>query len=200
MSIKIAIIVEGKTEETALKEPLNRYLKKQLGEKPLSSIKLINFEGLLFVERLKRYVKHLLESYDYVVALTDVLINEDNPPFANAAEAKQKLREIIGDETRFHPHAAQHCFEAWLIPYWHVIQAKSGTTKAKPSGNPENHSKPHKLIGEAYLSGKTKRGYEKAKDAVKILENQDLAVAAGECAELRALLDTLLNISQPETA
>ncbi|MCP4699339.1 MAG: DUF4276 family protein, partial [Gammaproteobacteria bacterium] len=50
----------------------------------------------------------------------------------------------VGKEPRFHPHAAQYDFEAWLLPYWTTIQRLAGHNKTAPGGVPEavNHNKP----------------------------------------------------------
>jgi len=92
--------------------------------------------------------------HDAVIALTDVYTG--GADFDSASTAKKKMRQWVGDESRFHPHAAQHDFEAWLLPYWADIQRLSGSNRAAPVGDPEqvNHHKPpaHR-IAEVFRTG-----------------------------------------------
>jgi hypothetical protein len=107
------------------------------------------------------------------------------------------MRDWVGAEPRFHPHAAQHDFEAWLIPYWDDIKRLSGTNRNPPAGNPEavNHmSPPAHRIAEAFRTGTKRTYYAKPLHAAKILEGKDLTVAAVKCGELRELLNTLLTL------
>jgi hypothetical protein len=72
--------------------------------------------------RLRRDVERLLmdrkHPADAVIALTDVYTGTDPREFQDAADAKEKMRSWAGASDRFFPHAAQHDFEAWLLPYW----------------------------------------------------------------------------------
>ena len=145
--------------------------------------------------RLRAIVdRHLDSGAGAVIALTDVYTGTGD--FDDAADAKTKMRQWVPNETRFHPHAAQYDFEAWLIPYWERIQALSGTSRGKPPGNPEllNHVKPaSRRIKDVFAAGK-KRFYSKTRDGKAILAGQDLTVAAAECAELKSLLNTILSL------
>lgn len=126
------------------------------------------------------------------MALTDVYTGTRE--FVDAADARRKMREWVGPEPRFHPHAAQYDFEAWLLPYWDEIKRLSGT-RNPPSGNPEsvNHmSPPSRRIAEAFRTGTRQTYYAKPVHAAKILDGKDLSVAACICRELRDLLNTLV--------
>jgi hypothetical protein len=95
--------------------------------------------------------------------LTDVYTGTKD--FEDAADAKKKMREWVGDQPKFYPHAAQHDFEAWLLPFWDKIQdlAKK-PDKAAPSGKPEqiNHDKPpSKHIREIFELGRCRDSYVK---------------------------------------
>lgn len=155
-------------------------------------------------ERLKRVVERLLRgknAADYVVALTDVYTGTND--FKDAADAKCKMLNWCDNNKRFIPHAAQYEFEAWLLPYWDRIKRLAGTNKTCPGSSPEavNHSRPpSKYLEEVYRTGGRGIGYAKPVDAMKILEGQDLDVAAKACPELRAFLDTLIRLSTEETA
>jgi len=105
------------------------------------------------------------------------------------------MRQWVGPEKRFYPHAAQHDFEAWLLPYWLDIQRLSGTNRSSPSENPEsvNHmSPPAQRLAEIFRTGTKRTYYNKARDAKRILDGKDLSIAAAKCRELKALLNTLL--------
>ena len=182
--MRIALLVEGQTER-ALLPVLRRYLQARLGGgMPRLSPRL--FHGRIPTgQKLKRWVGLLLAEADAVVALP------------GAGDAKDRMREWVGKEPRFHPHAAQYEFEAWLLPYWSEIQRLSGSNRSGPSGNPEavDHNRPpSRWIQEAFRSGSKGRSYVKPRDARRILDGQDLEVAAAACAELRLFLNTLLTL------
>ena len=198
--MKIAILVEGKTE-TGFKPALLRFLKTRLSGR-IPTLDFMSYDGRIPKrEKLRRKVENLLnvgrQPSDAVIALTDVYTGTDD--FTDAADAKQKMREWVGNESRFHPHTAQHDFEAWLLPYWSRIQELARHNKAAPTGEPEqvNHlNPPSRRIAEVFRIGARGRRYIKARDAIRILRNQDLTVAAGACPELKALLNTILGLCQ----
>ena len=118
--MKISILVEGKTE-IAFMPHLRRYLESRLiGRMP--SLDPVPCDGRLPTgDKLQRVVKGLL-SYgrrpaDHVIALTDVYTGSQSQAFRDASDAKAKMRDWVGTESCFHPHAAQYDFEAWLLPY-----------------------------------------------------------------------------------
>ena len=199
--MKIAILVEGSTERVFMPH-LREFLKaRAVPEMP----KLDPFpcDGHVYKgEKLRRTVEALLRNgkkpADAVIALTDVYTGGDD--FTDAADAKRKMREWVGPEARFHPHTAQHDFEAWLLPFWSDIQRLAGHNKTAPAGHPEsvNHSKPPAYhIADIFRLGK-KRSYSKPRDAGVILRGKDLTVAARECPELKSFLNTILTLSGGE--
>lgn len=108
------------------------------------------------------------------------------------------MRAWVGDNDRFHPHAAQHDFEAWLLPFWSDIQALAGHAKAAPPGPPEavNHNRPPSHhIREIFRIGSHRKAYVKSRDAARILRGKDLTEAANKCPELKAFLNTILTLS-----
>jgi hypothetical protein len=192
---RIAIIVERATEK-AFEQPLRDYLSKHLsGQMP--RLKFISEDGRIPTgEKLQRDVPRLLEQhFDTVIALTDVYTGTTPPQFINAADAKQKMLEWVGEEPRFHPHAAQFEFEAWLLPYWSTIQQLAGSDRGSPSPHPEsvNHDRPPTThLRELFRTGTKRRAYSKTRDGAAILRGQDLDVSAARCPELQAFLDTIL--------
>ncbi len=202
--MRIAILVEGKTE-TAFKESLNKFLETRLSDsKPKLDFR--NSKGRIPKQhQLKRDVERLLRvgprAADAVIALTDVYTGQHTgqPDFRDAADAKRKMKEWVGDGLAFYPHAAQYEFEAWLLPYWEEIRKLSGTTRNAPPGQPENvnHNKPPShWIREVFSGNQRGRHYVKPRDGARILRNQDLAVAANQCPELKAFLDTILTLCE----
>lgn len=195
--MRIAILVEGKTE-MAFMPSLRIFLKSQnLPQMPRLDPKPYNGR-IPKKDKLRRVVENLIniDAYDAVIALTDVYTGTKD--FKDAADAKKQMREWVGDQPKFYPHAAQHDFEAWLLPFWDKIQdlAKK-PDKAVPSGKPEqiNHDKPpSKRIKEIFELGKCRDSYVKPRDAKRILEGQDLKKAAAVCPELKAFLNTILSL------
>ena len=196
--MKITIIVEGKTE-TAFKPHLRAFLEPRLQGK-MPRLDFFPQNGRIPTEeKLRRDVAKLLSNgdplSDAVIALTDVYTGTSD--FKDAADAKRKMRGWVGPEPRFHPHAAQHDFEAWLLPYWSDIQKLAGHNRSAPSDSPEtvNHHRPPAYhLREIFRAGKCRDDYSKPRDANRILRGQDLSVSAAQCPELKAFLNTILSL------
>jgi hypothetical protein len=195
--VRIAILVEGATE-TAFKPALRDFLNGRLPGK-MPKLDFAPEDGRIPKEaRLKRKVELLLNSNDAVIALTDVYTGGNPHDFENAADAKKKMRDWVGPEPRFYPHAAQYEFEAWLLPYWPGIRKLAGSDRQCPSLNPEmvDHDKPPaKYLAEIFRTGSARRRYSKTRDATAILSGQDLAESAARCPELKEFLNTILRLS-----
>ncbi len=197
ITVKIIIMVEGETEKVFLPF-LRGFLQNRLNNMP--KLKPSVFDGAVPTgAKLKRAVENYFsgkEPADHVIWLTDVYPGKGI--WTTAEEAKQKAREWVGPEDRFHPHVALHDFEAWLLPYWDRIKKLAKTERTAPSGKPEsvNHMKPPAYhIKEAYHVGKCRKDYKKPIDAPKILKDQDLMISINACPELKALVNTILEIS-----
>ena len=151
-------------------------------------------------EKLRRAVNNLLtgrRASDHVVALTDVYTGSNPPDFSDTEDAKSKMREWVGLDSRFHPHAAQFEFEAWLIPYWQRIQQLARHNQSAPASHPENinhNSPPSRRLKEIFRRGDGREDYLKVRDAGRILENADLSVAIHVCPELQSLVNTILDV------
>lgn len=197
--MKIVLIVEGKTEKAFL-PVLRDFLKNHLAGR-LPNIDGFPYDGRIPTgDKLKRVVNDLLTYHrpaNHVIALTDVYTGSRPPDFQDAADAKRKMNQWVGNEPRFHPHAAQYDFEAWLLPYWPTIQRLAGHNRAAPTGNPEtiNHNNPpaHR-IREIFGIGCCRDSYIKPRDAGRILRDNGLAVAVDQCSELKALVNTILSV------
>ena len=196
--MKITVLVEGKTER-AFKPFLLEFLKTRLGGR-MPNIDPFPYDGRIPKEdKLRRTVEALLRNgrvpSDAVIALTDVYTGTND--FIDAADAKLKMRSWVGNDPRFHPHVAQHDFEAWLLPFWSDIQKLAGHNKGAPHGPPEsvNHNRPPSYhIAEIFRIGTCRDGYSKPRDAARILRGKDLTIAANKCPELKAFLNTILTL------
>ncbi len=195
--MKIVLLVEGETERVFVayvREFIDRRL---AGNKP--RLATHKYDGRIPKEEdLKRTVEKLLNDRnpaDYVIALTDVYTGSND--FVDAADAKSKMRNWVGNNDRFYPHAAQHDFEAWLLPYWEEIQRLAKHAKGPPAGRPEtvNHNHPPSWhIKEIFRIGKSPRHYVKTRDAKRILLGKDLSIAAAACPELKSFLNTIITL------
>jgi hypothetical protein len=198
-AVRIALLVEGNTEK-AFHPVLVAFLRERLGH-GMPRIKPITQDGRIPKgDKLKRIVDNLLtgqDPYDAVIALTDVYTGTGD--FTDAADAKAKMKGWVGNNPRFYPHAAQHDFEAWLLPFWPTIQRLAGHNKSAPSGPPEvvNHDNPpSRRIQELFRIGTCSHDYVKPRDGLRILREPGnrLEAAAEACPELKAFLDTILNL------
>jgi hypothetical protein len=200
--VRIAVLVEGKTE-TAFRPHLHEFLQQRLGKR-MPKLDFYQYDGRVPKEsKLRRIVEGLLRDgkppAEAVIALTDVYTGTND--FVDAKDAKRKMRRWVGRNDKFHPHAAQHDFEAWLLPFWTDIQALARHNKRAPSALPElvNHKKPpSKHLQEIFRIGACRRQYSKPRDAYRILQGKDLATAAAKCPELKAFLNTILALSGAE--
>jgi hypothetical protein len=195
--MKIAIIVEGKTEQ-AFKPYLLEFLKTKLG-KGMPKLDFMPCKGKIpFGNQLKREVDYLLRgrnASDYVIALTDVYTGTRD--FIDAQDAKDKMRRWVGTEPRFYPHVAQYDFEAWLLPYWSTIKRIAGTSHSSPSNNPEsvNHGNPPAhILAQIFSRGTNHRCYVKPRDAGRILRDNDLLISINACPELKALVNSIISL------
>ncbi len=199
--MRIAIVVEGQTEK-AFKPYLLAYLQTQLAGK-MPKLDFVPYDGRIPKGgKLKRVVEHLLtdrkQPADAVIALTDVYTGSTPPEFPTAEDAKKKMREWVGAESRFHPHVALHDFEAWLLPYWSKVKKLTGSNHKAPGSAPEkvNHVDPPAYrLAEVFRTGSKTQSYVKTRDAGRILKGEDLSVAINACPELKAFVDTIISLS-----
>jgi hypothetical protein len=108
--MKIAILVEGETEK-AFKGKLVDFLTSHLGQN-MPKLKFSTQHGRIPKEgKLRRMVENFLDNddYDAVIALTDVYTGTND--FQNAADAKAKMTNWVGNNPKFYPHTALHDFE-----------------------------------------------------------------------------------------
>jgi hypothetical protein len=198
--MKISLIVEGKTEKAfipKLREHLQTLLPREM-----PNLHSVPQNGRVpRDDKLDKSVNSLLHNgnnpADHVIALTDVY-----PDYSNAANAKASMRQSVKNPARFHAHAAQYEFEAWLLPYWDRIQQLAGHNQSAPGGAPEqvnNQNPPSSRIKDILRRGHDRYDYVKTRDAGRILDKADLNVAIQQCPELKSLVDTILSICGGQT-
>jgi hypothetical protein len=200
VSIGIGLIVEGQTE-VAFTPHLRRFLESRLAGKMPRLRFSLQHGRIPKGDALARLVRNMLNDpkldLHAVIALTDVYTGTQD--FTDAADAKAKMMAWVQHE-RFYPHAAQYDFEAWLLPYWERIRELARSSAAKPGNDPEqvNHQNPpaHRL--RAIFRASSRWGYVKPREAGRILDGQDLTIAANTCPELKAFLNTILRLSGGE--
>jgi hypothetical protein len=194
----IVLLVEGDTE-AALKQHLKAFLDKRARAAGQPRVRLqtrgeVNLAPHKFKHRVKLELR--APSVTAVVGLIDVF-----PRFQDAAQAKVHLAQLA-DHPGFYAHAAQFDVEAWLLPYWDDICRRVGVHQAPPGSNPEavNHVNPPAYrLQELYRRAKPRpRKYVKTTEMFDILQGKDLTVAASRCPEFKALLNTLLTLSDLE--
>ncbi len=197
--MKVSLIVEGKTEKQFLHH-LRDYLQPRLSGR-MPHLDVVPYNSRVPKEdKLRKVVFNLLNDQrapsGHVIALTDVYTGTNPPDFSDAADAKSKMRAWVGPEPRFHPHAAQYEIEAWLLPYWPRIQQLAGHNQAAPSRDPEgvNHGNPPSHRIQEIFSRGNRRKYSKSRDFGSILRGRDLSLAIDTCSELKALVNSILNI------
>jgi len=143
--MKFAILMEGETERVFLPH-IREFLSGKL-EKRMPRLIPASYDGRIPKgDKLKRVVEAWLHGSepdaDHVIALTDVYTGTND--FEDGQDAIRKMRAWVGPNERFHPHIAQHDFEAWLLPYWKTIQEVAKHNRKAPPGHPElvNHNHP----------------------------------------------------------
>jgi hypothetical protein len=196
--VRIVILVEGRTEKVFM-PTLRKFLAPRLADH-MPNLDPWVYDGRIpKSEKLRRTVDTLLNDRqrpaDAVIALTDVYTGTRD--FIDAADAKRKMREWVGNNPKFYPHVAQYDFEAWLLPFWPTIQKMAKHNQNAPTGAPEtvNHDhSPADRIKAIFESGKI-RSYSKPRDAKRILEQNDLLVSVQVCPELKAFVNTILELS-----
>jgi hypothetical protein len=191
----IVLLVEGDTE-TALKDRLKVFLDERAKAEGKPRVAL-RTKDIMTLNQAKLRHRVRLELSDpkvnAVVGLIDVY-----PNFTSAREARQFLRDAVGEGSRFYAHAAQFDVEAWLLPYWDFVCKRLGVHQARPGANPEEvnlERPPSRRLDELYRIAKPPRKYVKPIEMATILHSQDLTVAADQCPELKSLLNTLLSIA-----
>ncbi len=194
--MRIALLLEGRTEMAFLPY-LRCFLENRL-KNMMPKLDPVPYNGRIPTgDKLRRVVEKLLsdgvKSANAVIALTDVYTGTGE--FSDAADARTKMQEWVGNNPRFYPHVAQFDFEAWLLPFWEDIQKLAGSNRSAPSARPElvNHMRPPSYhLQEVFRTGSYNKRYIKPRDANRILKDKDPLVIATACPQFKAFVNTIL--------
>jgi hypothetical protein len=136
--MKIAIIIEGKTEQAFLSD-LRAFMKTRLADRMPKLVAVPQNGRIPRGDALKRLVEGLLtygkEPADTVIALPDVYTGTNPPDFVDAADATAKMRQWVGPNPDFYPHAAQFDFRSVATP---LLARHPATRWTQPSGSGPN--------------------------------------------------------------
>ncbi|HUU85185.1 MAG TPA: DUF4276 family protein [Phycisphaerae bacterium] len=200
--MRIVVLCEGKTEKV-LKPALSEWLGEQLPKTSTGTgIDTKPVHHQLVGAKFRRQVELNCARNDVlgVIGLTDVY-----GAFESAASAKAALEESVAgcpNVGKFRPHVALFELEAWLMPFWDDIAKSIGVKAKKPGVKPEaiNHEKPpSKHLKELFRQAKQpRRNYDKVRHAWKWLTAERLGRAAEVCPELKAFLNSLLELAGGE--
>lgn len=195
--MKIILLCEGDTEKV-LKPALKRFMDDHAADAGTDRVGLDirPFKGNPDCDQIRTRLELHAKKSDVlaVIALLDVY-----PHFKSAVEVKAFMRNCVKNSEfadRFHPHAAQYEFEAWLLPFWGDLCRRLKVDAKPPGADPEkvdDQKPPSHHLKDLYRKARS-RGYEKVIEAGKILGRHRIEDAAKECLELSRLLDTLVNV------
>ncbi|MBM3500320.1 MAG: DUF4276 family protein [Armatimonadetes bacterium] len=193
--MRIVLYVEGETEQ-AFKRHLKAFLDDIADRDEKQKVGLVTRTDT-HRHRLQRNVARDLGDPQClgVVVLVDVY-----PEFGSPEAVREHYGGCGGQ--RFRAHCALHDFEAWLLPYWQRVFEQAGRRPPKNPKwlNPETvnvDKPPSRVLREDVFTGKP--GYQKTVHAARILEGQDLRVAAEASPQLKLFLNTLLEFAGYET-
>lgn len=198
--MKIIIFCEGRSER-ALRSCLSEYVQNHDSSLRRTGIDTRPLNGPVIRKKLGRLVQLALDKQDVVgvIALTDVY-----PNYGDANDAKDTLRRQVTNRSRaerFRAHAAQYDLEAWLLPFWDEIAKKLGVKMKRPGTKPEHvngNKPPSHHFQELYRRAGDK--YDKVIDGAKWLTADRLEKSSAECPELKAFLDSLVELAATDSA
>ena len=204
--MKFVLFVEGHTERKAVPRFLKRWLDPQL-TKPVG-VKPVRFEGWAQFDRdvKKKAHKHLegADSTDViaVVGLLDLYgptFYPDNKKTAvnRVKWASQHFEKLVNRE-RYRHFCAVHEVEAWLLSQPSVfnrdIQAKI-PEKVKTPEKINFDEPPAQLLNRLYKQA-TRKNYKKVVYGHDLFGKLDPTIAYSKCPNLKALLDTMLDLAK----
>lgn len=208
--MKFILFVEGKTEDMALREFLEKWLHEKLQTRV--GIKTVRFEGWPEMVRgiskkAQRYLNDPRDSDDIiaVIALLDLYGPTFYPDDKQTVQerydwAKNYLEQQVG-HPKFHQHFAVHETEAWLLSEPSIFPAEIKTSLEGRYPAPEKvnfHEPPAKLLENLYMA-KLKRAYRKPTDGKALfskLGKLNSSIAYDKCPSLKALLDEMLLLAR----
>ena len=212
--MNFVLMVEGQTEDKALRQFLQRWLDQKWLEQELPvkvGIKIVRFDGWsdLVKNAASKARWHITQSpeKDKVIAVI-ALLDLYGPTFypnekATATEryewAKNFLEQQVS-QTKFRQHFAVHETEAWLLsePAIFPMEVRRALEGKYPPPEKINFDKPPaKLLNELYHA-RLKRSYLKVTDGKALFAKLTPSAAYAKCPSLKLLLDEMLALAQAE--
>lgn len=205
--MNFVLMVEGRTEDKALRQFLQKWLNENLEVRV--GIKIVRFDGWsdLVKNAAAKVQWHTNNSPEKdkviaVIALLD-LYGPTLYPSGKTSAAERSLwaknhMEKQVNHPKFRQHFAVHETEAWLLSepsiFPHEIR-KSLEGKYPPPEQVNFDKHPKKLLNELYHT-RLKRGYREVIDGKDLFAKLTPSVAYAKCPHLKALLDEMLALAQ----
>ena len=204
--MKFILFVEGYTEAAVLPAFLKRWLDPRL-KQPVG-IDAVRFDGWPEMvrdspQRVKAFLNAPKGDVIAVIALLDLYgLQLPYPASVNSvakriAWATTYLEQRVG-ETRFRQFFAVHETEAWLLSQPMLFPAEIAKGLQSKTSKPETvnfDEPPASLLNRLYKSA-TGHDYKKVTQAKNLFPALDPEAAYAKCPQLKALLDTLLELAQ----
>ena len=205
--MNFVLMVEGQTEDKALRPFLQRWLDQQLSEKV--GIKIVRFDGWsdLVKNTATKARWHINDSPEKdkviaVIALLDLYGPTFYPSDKSITTERYEWAKTYMEQQVNHPKFRQffavHETEAWLLsePALFPSEVRKALAGKYPPPEQINFDKPPaKLLNDLY-STRLKRGYKKVIDGKVLFAKLNPSVAYAKCPSLKILLDEMLVLAQ----
>lgn len=204
--MKFVLFVEGHTEQKAVPQFLKRWLDPQLTKSV--GVQAVKFEGWA---EFKRNVKKKADWYLEGAGSTDViavvgLLDLYGPTFypdneETAAKrvkwASQHFEKRVNHE-RYRHFCAVHEVEAWLLSEPSLFHRDIQAILPQKVKTPEKvnfDEPPAQLLDRVFKQG-MRKGYKKVVYGYGLFGKLDPTIAYSKCPNLKALLDTMLDLAK----
>jgi len=195
----ILLYVEGDTEEAALPDFFDRWLRDKGSD---VKIKAVNFQGVgnYLREFSKRAKRDLSDGYARgIIGLIDLyglrLPFPPGPVGERCAWAKDELERRVGDR-RFRQHFAVHETEAWLLAGANLFPPEIDVRLPKTPPEGINFDNPPGRLLQNLYSAHLDRNYGKVIDGTELFQRLDPNVASARCPHLKILLDDVMALAR----
>ena len=156
-------------------------------------------------DKLKRVVENLLNDQkqpaDAVIALTDVYTGSIPPEFPTAERCKAKDAGMGWCGETILSSCGTPRLRGVAAAVLGENQEDHGKQPQCPWLSPEkvdHDNSPAYRLAEVFRTGSKTKSYVKARDAGRILKDEDLSVAIDACPELKAFVETIVTLCSPK--
>jgi len=200
--VKFVLFVEGASERKSLPEFFKRWLDPKLPA-PVR-IAPVKAEGWRdFLRKMPRKIGEHVRDQNVigVIGLLDLSGPEYPPEKRTVAERYPWLVEQMQTKVaaeKFHPFAAVHELEAWLLSDPTIFPPEIRDTLLSKVSSPEgvNFDEPPKKLLTRLYREKLKKSYRATVDTVNLFARLDPAKAYTKCPYLRSLLEKMLELAK----